>query len=202
MGPLLKLRPTLTTATATELASVATTEELATVALTEATVATLGATGPTEATMARERLSPRLLPKLKLTLTTAPTAMVDTDCLTDAPTVDTAFLTVAGTVATDSPTAADCTAAATTERGKLRLRLRLTPPSARGVRTRGGPLTGAATATATATATSPPTPGATPDPTQSPTGPTVPAATALLTTATTTERRKHLTDGLILIYMN
>merc|ERR1712142_841287 len=166
--PLLKPRPTLTTATATELASVATTEELATVALTEATVATLGATGPTEATMARERLSPRLLLKLRLTLTTAPTAMVDTDCLTDAPTVDTAFLTVAGMVATDSPTA-DSTAAATTARGKLRLRLRLTPPSARGVRTRGGLLTGAATATATATATSPPTPGATPDLTQSPT---------------------------------
>merc|ERR1711962_232658 len=179
MGPLLKLRPTLTTATATELASVATTEELATVALTEATVATLGATGPTEATMARERLSPRLLPKLRLTLTTAPTAIVDTDCLTDAPTVDTAFLTVVGMVATDSPTA----------RGKLRLRL--TPPSARGVRTRGDLPTGAATATATATATSPPTPGATLDPTQSPTGPTVPAATALLTTATTTERRQH-----------
>merc|ERR1711972_267396 len=158
-----------------ELASVATTEELATVALTEAMVATLGATGPTEATMAREMLSPRLLPKLRLTLTTAPTAMVDTDCLTDAPTVD-----------TDFPTA-DSTAAATTARGKLRL----TPPSARGVRTRGGLLTGAATATATATATSPPTPGATPDPTQSPTGPTVPAATALLTTVTTTERRQH-----------
>merc|ERR1711973_8153 len=158
-------------------------EELATVALTEAMVATLGATGPTEATMAREMLSPRLLPKLRLTLTTAPTAMVDTGCLTDALTVDTAFLTVAGTVATDSP------AAATTARGKLRLRL--TPPFARGVRTRGGLLTGAATATATATATSPPTPGATPDPTQSPTGPTVPAATALLTTATTTERRQH-----------
>merc|ERR1711963_1374386 len=136
-----------------------------------------------EATMARERLSPRLLPKLKLTLTTAPTAMVDMDCLTDAPTVDTGFLTVAGMVATDSPTA-DSTAAATTARGKLRL----SPPSARGVRTRGGLLTGAATATATATATSPPTPGATPDPTQSPTGPTVPAATALLTTATTTEK--------------
>merc|ERR1712240_351993 len=129
----------------------ATTEELATVALTEATVATLGATGPTGATMARERLSPRLLLKLRLTLTTAPTAMVDTDCLTDAPT-------------------ADSTAAATTAKGKLRLRL--TPPSARGVRTRGGLLTGAATATATATATSPPTPGATPDLTQSPTGPT------------------------------
>merc|ERR1711972_222167 len=99
-----KLRPTLTTATATatELASVATTEELATVALTEAMEATLGATGPTEATMAKERLSPRLLPKLKLTLTTAPAAMVDTDCLTDALT---AFLTVAGMVAMDSPTA-------------------------------------------------------------------------------------------------
>merc|ERR1719494_416898 len=110
------------------------------------------------------------------------------DCLTDAPTVDTAFLTVAGMVATDSPTAAS-TAAATTARG--RLRLRRTPPFARGVRTRGGLLTGAATATATATATSPPTPGATPDPTQSPTGPTVPAATVLLTTATTTERRQH-----------
>merc|ERR1719289_663288 len=116
--------------------------------------------------MARERLSPRLLPKLKLTLTTAPTAMV----------------------ATDSPTA-DSTAAATMARGKLRLRR--IPPSARGARTRGDLLTGAATATATATATSPPTPGATPDPTQSPTGPTVPAATALLTTATTTDRRQH-----------
>merc|ERR1711962_208250 len=108
-----------------------------------------------------------------------------------------AFLTVAGMVATDSLTA-DSTAAATTARGKLRLRL--TPPSARGVRTRGGLLTGAATATATAT--SPPTLGATPDPTQSPTGPTVPAATALLTTATTTESRQHLTNGLILINMN
>merc|ERR1711973_133572 len=129
-----------------------------------------------EATMTRERLSPRLLPKLELTLTTAPT----------------------GTVATDSPTA-DSTAAATMARGKLRLRLRRIPPSARGARTRGDLLTGAATATATATATSPPTPGATPDPTQSPTGPTVPAATALLTTATTTERRQH---GLILINMN
>merc|ERR1719193_2198578 len=64
--------------------------------------------------MARERLSPRLLPKLKLTLTTAPTAMVVMDCLTDAPTVDTAFLTVAGMVDTDSPTA-DSTA--TTARG-------------------------------------------------------------------------------------
>merc|ERR1712179_593472 len=116
-------------ATATELASVATTEELATVALTEAT-------------MARERLSPTLLPKLKLTLTTAPTAMVVTDCLTDAPTVDTAFHTVAGTVATDSPTA-DSTAAATMARGKLRLRR--IPPSARGA-TRGDLLTGAATA--------------------------------------------------------
>merc|ERR1712147_471250 len=99
-----------------------------------------------------------------------------------------AFLTVAGMVATDSPTVAS-TAAATTARG--RLKLRLTPLSVRGVRTRGGLLTGAATATATATATSPPTPGATLDPTQSPTGPTVPAATALLTTATTTERRQH-----------
>merc|ERR1711941_35770 len=107
-----KPRPILTTATAMELASVATTEELATVALTEAMVATLGATGPTEATMAREMLSPRLLPKLRLTLTTAPTAMVDTD-----------FLTVAGMAATDSPTA-DSTAAATTAKGKLRLRLR------------------------------------------------------------------------------
>merc|ERR1712147_376898 len=116
-----------------------------------------GATGPTEATTARERLSLRLLLKLKLTLTTAPTAMVDTDCLTDAPTVDTAFLTVAGMVATCSPTA-DSTAAATSARG--RLRLRLTPPSAKGARTRGGLLTGAATATVTATATSPPTPGA------------------------------------------
>merc|ERR1712126_667024 len=59
----------------------------------------------------------------------------------DVHTEDTAFLTVADMVATDSPT--EATAAATTARGKLRPLLKLTPPSARG-----GLLTGAAMATA------------------------------------------------------
>merc|ERR1712055_1235310 len=116
-------------------------EELATVAHTEDMVATLGATGPTEATMARERLNPQLLPKLKPILTTALTAMVDTDCLME----DTAFHTVAAMVATDSPM--EATAAATMARGKLTLLLKLTPPSVRTAR--GGLLTDVAMATAT-----------------------------------------------------
>merc|ERR1712055_681727 len=133
-------------------------EELATVAHTEDMVATLGATGPTEATMARERLNPQLLPKLKPILTTALTAMVDTDCLmeaTDVHTEDTAFLTVA---------AMEATAAATMARGKLTLLLKLTPPSVRTAR--GGLLTDVAMATATEAMATPPE--ATADPIQSP----------------------------------
>merc|ERR1711908_107972 len=115
--PLLKPRRSPATATATALAMVAHMEELATVSHTEDMVATLGATGPTEATMARERLNPQLLPKLKPILTTALTAMVDTDCLTEATDVhteDTAFLTVAAMVATDSLTEATATEATAT----------------------------------------------------------------------------------------
>ena len=85
--------------------------------------------------MAREKLDPQLLPKLKLTLISALTAMVDTDCLTEATDVhteDTAFLTVAAMVATDSPM--EATAAATMAREKLTLLLRLTPPSVRTAR--------------------------------------------------------------------
>merc|ERR1711908_114209 len=179
--PLLKPRRSPATATATALAMVAHMEELATVSHTEDMVATLGATGPTEATMARERLNPQLLPKLKPILTTALTAMVDTDCLTEATDVhteDTAFLTVAAMVATDSLT--EATAAATMARGKLTLLLKLTPPSVRTAR--GGLLTDVAMATATeATAT----------PIQSPVATDPTAAMALLTAATSTERRQH-----------
>ena len=85
--------------------------------------------------MAREKLDPQLLPKLKLTLISALTAMVDTDCLTEATDVhteDTAFLTVAAMVAVDFPT--EATAAATISRGKLTLLLRVTPPSVRTAR--------------------------------------------------------------------
>merc|ERR1712212_72671 len=153
-------------------------------------VATLGATGLTGATMARERLNPQLLPKLKPTLTTALTAMVD--CLTEATDVHTeatAFLTVAAMVATDSPT--EATAAATMARGKLTLLLKLTPPSVRTVR--GGLLTDVAMATA---------PEAMADPIQSPVATDPTAAMALLTAATTTERRQHQTSNRILINMN
>merc|ERR1711908_221355 len=152
-------------------------EELATVSHTEDMVATLGATGPTEATMARERLNPQLLPKLKPILTTALTAMVDTDCLTEATDVhteDTAFLT-------------EATAAATMARGKLTLLLKLTPPSVRTAR--GGLLTDVAMATATEATATPPE--ATADPIQSPVATDPTAAMALLTAATSTERRQH-----------
>merc|ERR1712032_1088272 len=130
-------------------------EELATVAHTEDMVATLGATGPTEATMARERLNPQLLPKLKPIPTMALTAMVDMDCLTEATDVhteDTAFLT------------------------------------------------DAAMATATEAMATPPE--ATADPIQSPVATDPTAAMALLTAATTTERRQHQTSIRILINMN
>merc|ERR1711908_122241 len=182
--PLLKPRRSPATATATALAMVAHMEELATVSHTEDMVATLGATGPTEATMARERLNPQLLPKLKPILTTALTAMVDTDCLTEA-TEDTAFLTVAAMVATDSLT--EATAAATMARGKLTLLLKLTPPSVRTAR--GGLLTDVAMATATEATATPPE--ATADPIQSPVATDPTAAMALLTAATSTERRQH-----------
>ena len=162
-------------------------------------VATLGAIGPTEATMAREKLNPQLLPKLKLTLISALTAMVDTDCLTEATDVhteDTAFLTVAAMVAVDFPT--EATAAATISRGKLTLLLRLTPPSVRTAR--GGLLTDVAMATATEAMATPPE--ATADPIQSPVATDPTAAMALLTAATTTESRQHQRSNLILINMN
>merc|ERR1711990_875349 len=110
--------------------------ELATVAHTEAT-AFLTVTGmvatdsPMEATAvattARGRLSLLLLPRLKLTLTIALTDMVDTDFHTEATHVHTPlFLTVAGMVATDSPTEdTEATVVATMARGRLRLRLLL-----------------------------------------------------------------------------
>merc|ERR1712055_1014019 len=182
--PLLKPRRSPATATATELAMDAHMEDLATVAHTEDMVATLGATGPTEAIMARERLNPQLKP----ILTTALTALVDTDCLTEATDVhteDTAFLTVAAMVATDSLT--EATAAATMARGKLTLLLKLTPPSARTVR--GGLLTDVAMATATEAMATPPE--ATADPIQSPVATDPTAAMARLIAATTTERRQH-----------
>merc|ERR1711990_1439598 len=110
--------------------------ELATVAHTEAT-AFLTVTGmvatdsPMEATAvattARGRLSLLLLPRLKLTLTIALTDMVDTDFPTEATHVHTPlFLTVAGMVATDSPTEdMEAMVVATMARGRLRLRLML-----------------------------------------------------------------------------
>merc|ERR1712055_1154798 len=148
-------------------------EELATVAHTEDMVATLGATGPTEATMARERLNPQLLPKLKPIPTMALTAMVDMDCLTEATDVH----TDAAMVATEA------TAAATLARGKLTLLLKLTPPSVRTAR--GGLLTDVATATPPEATATPPE--ATADPIQSPVATDPTAAMALLTAATTTE---------------
>merc|ERR1711953_1472900 len=112
--------------------------ELATVAHTEATafltvagmVATDSPTADMEATAvattARGRLSLLLLPRLKLTLTIALTDMVDTDFPTEPTHVHTPlFLTVAGMVATDSPTEdMEATGVATTARGRLRLLLR------------------------------------------------------------------------------
>merc|ERR550534_70406 len=123
------------------------------------------------------------------------TAMVDMDCLTEATDVhteDTAFLTDAAMVATEA------TAAATLARGKLTLLLKLTPPSVRTVR--GGLLTDVAMPTATEAMATPPE--ATADPIQSPVATDPTAAMALLTAATTTERRQHQTSNLILINMN
>merc|ERR1712066_582554 len=110
--------------TATDMAT-----ELATVAHTAAT-AFLMATdmeATSVATTARGRPSLLLLPRLKLTLTIALTDMVDTDFPTEPTHVHTPlFLTVAGMVATDSPTEdMEATVVATTARGRLRLRLRL-----------------------------------------------------------------------------
>merc|ERR1712142_1078624 len=185
------LKPRQSPATATDLATAALTEELAMFAHTEDVVATLGATGPTEAIMERGKLNPQLLPKLKRTLTMALTAMVDTDCLT-----------VADMVATDSPT--EATAAATTAKGKLRPILKLTPPSARGT-ARGGLLTGAAMATAMdapteATVDLIQSPDLTADPTAAMS--LLTAATNLLTAPTTTEKKRHQTNNLNLIYTN
>merc|ERR1719219_1908297 len=79
------------------------------------------------ATTARGRPSLPLLPRLKLTLTIALTDMVDTDFPTEPTHVHTPlFLTVAGMVATDSPTEdMEATVVATMARGRLRLRLLL-----------------------------------------------------------------------------
>merc|ERR1719460_719428 len=79
------------------------------------------------ATTARGRLSLLLLSRLKLTLTIALTDMVDTDFPTEPTHVHTPlFLTVAGMVATDSPTEdMEATVVATMARGRLRLRLLL-----------------------------------------------------------------------------
>merc|ERR1712045_720533 len=103
--------------------------ELATVAHTAAT-AFLMATdmeATSVATTARGRLSLLLLPRLKLTLTIALTDMVDTDFPTEPTHVHTPlFLTVAGMVATDSPTEdMEATVVPTMARGRLRLRLLL-----------------------------------------------------------------------------
>ena len=87
----------------------------------EDTVATLGATGPMEAIMARGRLSLLLLPRLKPIPTMALTDTVD------FPMVATDDLMVSlPTVATDAPTEdMVATDVATTERGRLRLLLKL-----------------------------------------------------------------------------
>merc|ERR1712212_282443 len=144
--PPLRLRQSLATATATA-------TELATDAPTEDTVATLVATGPMEATMARGRLSLLLLLRLKLIPTMALTDTVDfpteaTDALTEATGVLTdSPLTVATDVPTEDMVATDAatevtgslhtvatdasmedmvaTDVVTTERGRLRPLLRL-----------------------------------------------------------------------------
>merc|ERR1719430_2011116 len=105
--------------------SLATAMESAMAAPTEDTVATLGDTGPMEATMARGRLSLLLLPRLKPILTMALTDTVDfpMDVLTEAMDVPMVFLL---TVATDAHTEdMVATDVATTARGRLRLLLRL-----------------------------------------------------------------------------
>merc|ERR1712212_390577 len=114
--PPLRLRQSLATATATA-------TELATDAPTEDTVATLVATGPMEATMARGRLSLLLLLRLKPIPTMALTDTVDfpmeaTDALSEA----TGVLTVATDVPTEDMVATDV---ATTARERPRLPLRL-----------------------------------------------------------------------------
>merc|ERR1711970_1272527 len=116
---MLRLSPAMATATVTESATAAHTED---------TVAILGATGPTVATMARGRLSLLLLPKLKPIPTTALTDTVDfpmeaMDVLTEAMDVLTVSLL---TAATDAPTEdMVATDVATTARERLRLLLRL-----------------------------------------------------------------------------
>merc|ERR1712212_1220004 len=118
--PPLRLRQSLATATATA-------TELATDAPTEDTVATLVATGPMEATMARGRLSLLLLLRLKPIPTMALTDTVDfpteaTDALTEATGVLTdSLLTVATDVPTEDMVATDV---ATTGRERPRLLLR------------------------------------------------------------------------------
>merc|ERR1711970_1636226 len=112
------LMPRLSPATA-----MATVTESATAAHTEDTVATLAATGPTEATMARGRQSLLLLPRLKPMPTTALTDTVDFPM--EAMDVLTVSLL---TAATDAPTEdMVATDVATTARERLRLlpRLRL-----------------------------------------------------------------------------
>merc|ERR1712212_806374 len=121
--PPLRLRQSLATATATA-------TELATDAPTEDTVATLVATGPMEATMARGRLSLLLLLRLKPIPTMALTDTVDfpteaTDALSEATGVLTdSLLTVATDVPTEDMVATDVATTAR-ERPRLPLRLRL-----------------------------------------------------------------------------
>merc|ERR1711970_1555782 len=110
------LMPRLSPATA-----MATVTESATAAHTEDTVATLAATGPTEATMARGRQSLLLLPRLKPMPTTALTDTVDFPM--EAMDVLTVSLL---TAATDAPTEdMVATDVATTARERLMLLLRL-----------------------------------------------------------------------------
>merc|ERR1712212_1359314 len=121
--PPLRPRPSPATATATA-------TELATDAPTEDTVATLVATGPMEATMARGRLSLLLLLRLKPIPTMALTDTVDfpteaTDALSEATGVLTdSLLTVATDVPTEDMVATDVATTAR-ERPRLPLRLRL-----------------------------------------------------------------------------
>merc|ERR1712055_987464 len=91
----------------------ATAMESAMAAPTEDTVATLGDTGPMEATMARGRRSLLLLPRLK---------PIPTMALTDTVDFPMDVLTVATDAHTEDMVATDV---ATTARGRLRLLLRL-----------------------------------------------------------------------------
>merc|ERR1711953_1612848 len=182
--------------------------ELATVAHTEATafltvagmVATDSPTADMEATAvattARGRPSLPLLPRLKLTLTIAPTDMVDTDFPTEATHVHTPlFLTVAGMVATDSPTEdMEATVVATTARLRLRLKQRL-----RSVRTVRG--TGP-TAMAAATVAMDATMEATADPMVDTVATTAAMGMAILHTTTRQhlEHRHHTNNPKLLKY--